>query len=459
MTKKNNPTGSLTLLQKLGYGIGDAGSNFCWSFVAAFIMIYCTNTLGVSAAVIGTLMMVSKILDGVTDVFMGNIIDRTHSKMGKARFWYFVSCFPVAIFTFLLFNIPKGLGTTGQYAYFFIAYTLMGAVFYTMNNIAYSAMTALCTRDPKDRVQMGSYRFVFAIVALLIIQTITSGLVEGFGGGQAGWRTVSIIYSVICFVLLLVPVFSVRELPPEETEGETAGTDKAETIGFVESIKILLKNKYFLMILGVYIINYIVSGLTSGLGIYYATYQLGNPSLLGLVSMVSLLPLVIAMPIIAPYVAKIGMRKSIIWGQLLGIVATIPLLIGAFSGNLLLILIALGIKGLSGAPLTGSLNALIAEADDYSFMKFGRRITGTVYSCSSVGVKVGTGLGTALCGFLLDLGGFDGTAAVQTAKAVSTINWSYLLCYALPGFILLAIFYFLKVEADNKKLRELKETE
>lgn len=457
MSKKTNPTGSLTLLQKLGYGIGDAGSNFCWSFVAAFIMLYCTNTLGVSAAVIGTLMMVSKILDGFTDIFMGNIIDRTHSKMGKARFWYFVSCLPVAVFTFFLFNVPKSLGSTGQYAYVFIVYTLLGAVFYTMNNIAYSAMTALCTRDPKDRVQMGSFRFVFAIIALLIIQTITSGLVDGFGGGQAGWTTVSIIYSVICFVLLLIPVFSVRELPPEETEEETKQAVKEEALGFVESMKILLKNKYFLLILGLYIINYIVSGLTSGLGIYYATYQLGNPALLGLLSMSTLLPIIIALPIIAPFVAKIGMRKSIIWGQILGIVATIPLLIGAFTGSLVLILISLGLKGFSGAPLTASLNALIAEADDYSYLKFGHRITGTVYSCSSVGVKVGTGLGTALCGFILDLGGFDGTAAVQTARAVSTINWSYLLTYMVPGFIMLALIYFLKVEADNKKLREAKE--
>lgn len=76
------------IFTEIGYGVGDAGSNLCWSFIATFIMIYCTNTLGISAAAVGTLMMLSKILDGVSDVLMGRIIDATHHRMGKARFWY-----------------------------------------------------------------------------------------------------------------------------------------------------------------------------------------------------------------------------------------------------------------------------------------------------------------------------------------------------------------------------------
>ncbi len=460
MSNKEKSAGGLSLIRKIGYGIGDMGSNFCWSFVAAFIMIYCTNTLGVSAAVIGTLMMVSKVLDGFTDVIMGNIIDRTHSKMGKARFWYFVSCLPVAVFTFIIFNVPKNLGDTGKYVFFFVVYTLLGAVFYTMNNIAYSAMTALCTKNPKDRVQMGSFRFLFALVAVLIIQTITGGLVENLGGGQEAWTWISLIYAVICFVLLFVPVFSVKELSAEElSEGEDVDKAETEEIGFVESIKLLFRNKYFILILCIYLVNYITSGLTSGLGIYFATYKLGNAALLGLISMASLIPIIVALPIVAPFTAKYGIRKMAIWGNILGIAATIPLIIGAASGNLALILVALALKTIGGAPLTGALNALIAETDDYSYLKYGKRITGTIYACSSVGVKVGTGLGTALTGFLLDFSGFDGQALEQTAKAVSVINWSYILAYVIPGFLLLIILFYLKVEKENKELRASKEVE
>ena len=458
MTENKNEKEGLSLIQKLGYGIGDAGSNFCWSFVAAFIMLYCTNTLGIGAAVVGTLMMISKLLDGITDVFMGNIIDHTHHKMGKARFWYFISSFPLAVFTFLVFNVPRNLGSTGKYAYIFIVYTLMGAVFYTMNNIAYSSMTALCTKNSKDRVQMGSYRFVFALIAVLIIQSVTGGMVEKLGGGQEAWTKISLVYSVVCLVLLLVPVFSVKELPEEQLEdGAKEKTVKNETIGFVDSIKLLLKNKYFLMILCIYLVNYIVSGLTQGLGIYFATYKLGNPALLGVLSMVSLVPLMIALPLLAPLTAKVGIRKSVMIANVAGIIASIPLLIGGVTGNIVLLIIGLAAKSVSGAPMTGALNALIAETDDYSYLKFGHRITGMIYSCSSVGIKVGTGLGTAACGFLLELSGFDGTAAVQSATTIGIINWTYLLAYAIPGFILLLIFFFLKVEDDNQKLRKIKE--
>ena len=130
----------LTFMQKVGYGVGDLGSNYCWTFVSSFVLIYCTNTLGISAGVIGVIMMLSKFLDGISDVIMGRIIDKTKSKMGKARFWYALSAFPVALFTFLLFNIPGSFSENTQYVYIFIVYTLMGVVFYTMSNIAYAVM-------------------------------------------------------------------------------------------------------------------------------------------------------------------------------------------------------------------------------------------------------------------------------------------------------------------------------
>lgn len=444
---------SLPFIRKIGYGLGDAGSNFCWTFVASFVMIYCTNTLGVSAAVVGTIMMLSKVLDGITDVFMGRIIDMTHSKMGKARFWYFISSFPVAIFTFLLFNVPASFSKDTKYIYIFIVYTLMGAVFYTMNNIAYSSLTALVTKNPKDRVQMGSYRFIFAIAAVLFMSSFTMGFVERFGGGQKGWRIVSIIYSILCLLFLLIPVIAVRELPEELLDTETAG-QKKEKMSFFKGFLFLLKNKYFIMILLLYLVQYLAGGITQGLGIYFATYQMGDASLFGAISMAGMLPIVIALPFVPQITAKFGIRNSSLGGHCVGILAGIILIIGGVTSKFSLVLAGLILKAVSTAPMTGGLTALIAEADDYSGLKFGQRLTGTIYSCSSVGVKVGTGIGTAACGFLLEAGGFDGTAVTQTAAAISTINWSYLLANALPAVFMAIIFYFLKVEKENKELRE-----
>ena len=457
MSNQKQQEQSLSLIRKIGYGVGDAGSNFCWTFIASFIMIYCTNTLGISAAVIGTLMMISKVLDGITDVFMGRIIDATHSKMGKARFWYFVSSFPVAIFTFILFNVPGSFTENTKYAYIFIIYTLIGAVFYTMNNIAYSTLTALCTKNPKDRVQMGSYRFIFAAVGILFLSFCTSGLLEYFGGGQKGWTAVSLIYSIICLVLLLVPVFAVHELPEEELR-EAVGTDKKkDEPGFFKGIVLLLKNKYFLLILALYLVKYMGSGLTSGLGIYFATYQLGNASLLGTLSLAGILPAAVALPFVPALTSKLGMSKAVMTSNIVGVLTCVPVVIGGLTGNFTLVLIGMALRAVASAPQTGAMNAIIAETDEYSNLKFGHRMTGMIYSCSSVGIKIGTGPGTALCGFILDLGGFDGMAQTQTAKAVATINWSYLLAVIVPMLLAAVLFYFMKVEEDNKRMRAEKQ--
>lgn len=170
--------------------------------------------------------------------------------------------------------------------------------------------------------------------------------------------------------------------------------------------------------------------------------------------MAGMLPVVIALPFIPQITARFGIRNSAIGGNILGIFAGIVLIIGGVTGRFSLVLTGLVLRAVGNAPMTGGLNALIAETDDYSGLKFGQRLTGTIYSCSSVGIKVGTGIGTAACGFLLEAGGFDGTAAVQTATAISTINWSFLLAYALPQVFLAVILYFLKVEKENRELRE-----
>ena len=256
----------------------------------------------------------------------------------------------------------------------------------------------------------------------------------------------------------LVPVFSVKELPEEELKDDAESDDagKNTEISFLKGLGLLLKNKYFLVILVLYLVMYLASGITGGMGIYFATYQLGDASLLGLISMAGMLPVVIALPFVPQITTKFGMRNSAIIGHAIGTVGGIMIIVGGLGANFTLVLVGLIIKAIGSAPQTGALTAIIAEAGEYSYLKTGYRITGTIYSCASVGVKVGTGLGTALCGFLLDLGGFDGTAAVQTATAISTINWSYLLASALVPILSIVVFYFLNVEKENKKLRNQK---
>ena len=134
---------------KLGYGSGDIAGNVVYAFLSSFVMIYLTNAIGLNPGVVGTLIAVSKLFDGVTDVFFGSMIDKTHSRMGKARPWMFYGYFGCALTLIGIFAVPVSLGQTAQYAWFFICYTLLNAVFYTANNIAYSALTSLITKNSK----------------------------------------------------------------------------------------------------------------------------------------------------------------------------------------------------------------------------------------------------------------------------------------------------------------------
>ncbi len=165
---------------KVGYGSGDIAGNVVYAFLSAFVMIFLTGTVGLNAGIVGTLIAVSKLFDGISDIFFGSLIDRTHSKMGKARPWMFYGYFGCAVCLAAIFVIPADISEFAQYAWFFIAYTLLNAGFYTANNIAYLALTALITKNNHERVQMGSIRFMFAFGTSMLIQTITVGCVAFF---------------------------------------------------------------------------------------------------------------------------------------------------------------------------------------------------------------------------------------------------------------------------------------
>ena len=300
---------------KIGYGSGDIAGNVVYAFLATFVMIYLTDTAGLNAGIVGTLMMVSKIFDGFTDVIFGSLIDKTKTKLGKARPWMLYPYIGCSLMLVAIFAVPLEWGDVAKYAYFFITYTLLNGVFFTANNIAYSALTALITRNGNERVQMGSIRFIFAFGTSLLIQSVTVKAVEWCGGGAEGWRTVAIIYAIIGLIVNTISVFSVKELPEKELKKENPADeeaakfssdaypdfeladkenrvkDESKKYSLVDSAKILLANKYYILICGIYILTQLFSS-TLSMGIYYMTYILGDADLLGTFSLAINIPMI-----------------------------------------------------------------------------------------------------------------------------------------------------------------------
>jgi len=363
---------------KIAYGLGDFGSNYCWTFISSFALIYFTNTVGVSAAAVGTLMLVARILDGFTDVMMGGLIDRTKSRMGKARPWLFWSTFPLAIAMIMLFNVPAGFSGTGKIIYILIIYTLLGAFFYTASNISYNALVSLATDNPKERVSMGSIRFICAVLAGLTLMSTTMGLVDAFGTGQRGWAAVSILYALVFTGFTLITVFGVKEMKKKDGADIPVAEKKNTSNGltFGRSMVLLVKNKYFLIMLGIYLANYIGSGL-GGVGVYFATYVLGNSALLGTLSMAGIVPMIFILPLTPKLTGKMGMQKACFIGSLIGIGGSVIVVLS--NGFLPVLMIGLVIRSAGSAPLIGTMYALVAEIAEYAFLKFKTRMDGTIH--------------------------------------------------------------------------------
>ena len=437
---------------KVGYGSGDIAGNVVYAFLSSFVMIYLTNTVGLNAGIVGTLIAVSKLFDGVTDIFFGSMIDKTRSKMGKARPWMLYGYIGCAVTLAAIFAIPADMGKTAQYAWFFIAYTLLNAVFYTANNIAYSALTALVTKNSKERVEMGSWRFIFAFSTSLLIQSVTIGFVEKMGGGAEGWRMAAIIYAVIGLIVNTLSVLSVKELPQEELNGSS--TDAVdEKYGLVEAAKLLFSNKYYVMICATYILQQIYSAMLN-MGIYYMTYVLLNENLYPVFSWAINIPLIVALIITPGLVARWrGMYKLNLTGYALGTVGRALVVVAAYLNSVPLMLAFTAIAAFGMGPWQGDMNAVIAACSEYTYLTKKKRVDGTMYSCTSLGVKLGGGLGTAITGWLLAFSGFDGSKAVQSQSCIDMLHIMYLWVPVIITLIITFIMSRMNVEKANKELR------
>ena len=444
----------LTWYNKVGYGSGDVAGNVVYVLLSAFVMIYLTDTAGLNAGIVGTLMMISRLFDGFSDVIFGALLDRTNTRMGKARpwmLWGFVGCAGMIV---AIFAIPTELGETAKYAWFFIAYTLLNAVFYTANNIAYSALTALITRNGSERVQMGSIRFMFAFGTNLLIQSITVGGVAMFGGGAAGWRTMAIIYALFGLAINTLSVFSVKELSPEELAGDDDTAQKEDTLTVLESAKMLLSNKYYLLILVVFLLTQVFTAMLN-MGIYFMKYILGDENLLGTFAWAINIPLIVGLLVTPIIVKKFGeMYRVNLGGYVIATLGRLGVLVAAYFHDIPLMLILSAVASLGMSPLQGTLNAMIAEASEHTWLRTGKRIDGLMFSCTSLGVKVGSGIGTAAAGWLLAASGYDGGVSMQPDSAIQMLYVMYVWFPLIANALIFLLLTRLDVEKANARLRE-----
>ena len=435
---------------KVGYGSGDVAGNCVYALLTAFMMIYMTDTVGLSMGIVSTLIAVSKIFDGVSDFFFGRMIDKTHTKMGKARPWMLWPYIGCSVCLVACFAIPMSWGTTAQYIFFFIAYTLLNAVFFTANNIAYASLTALITKNTSERVQLGSFRFIFAFATKIIIEAVTIHAVIWLGNDAFAWRTIAIIYAIFGLITNTISVFSVKELP-EADEGMEEEREEEHKLTFLQSFKLLLKNKYYVVICLTYILTQLYASVI-GIGTYYAKYILGNEELFSDLSLAINITMVASLVVLPMIIKKMGgMYKLNMIGYLIAAAGRIGVMVAGYMGSIPLMLAFTAVSTVGIAPLQGDMNALIASCSEYTTLTTGHRVDGMMFSCSSLGIKIGGAFGTAICGWLLDSTGFKENVT-QNAATTDMLHFLYLWA---PIIICVAVFLLislLRVEKANEKI-------
>lgn len=451
MKTDRNPNAKLSFLERFGYGIGDYSGNLVYSSISAFLLLYYTNVVGASAAMAASIIAISKIFDGISDLIMGVIVDRTNSKYGKARPWILRLCVPFAISAILMFSVPSNLEGKGLFIYMFLTYNLVSTIFFTGINVPYATMNGLMTTNQYERGLLGNFRMLLATAGTMTVNTFVLKMVTALGNGdqydQAGWTKAYIIIAIATVVLNLFMFVTCKE---RVVENNVEDGKSKENIPLLKSLKGLFTNKYWMLMVLTLFAMYFMMSCFFGSAAYYTQYVMGDLNSYAPISNALSLAQIATM-FCTPFVMKfIGKRNTMLVGMLIstfGFVGT-----GLVGANLTLQIVFSVVKGIGFGCGAAVMFGLLQDAITYGQWKNGFGSSGMGNAASSFCSKVGSGIGTAALGWILAGGGFDSTAAAQSSTALTAISFSFVWVPAIFVFVAAACMYFFDLDKHYDKV-------
>lgn len=428
----------LSIKEKVGYSLGDTASHFVWDMVGFWILIFYTDTYGISAAAAGTIMLIARFWDMISDPIMGIIADRTKTKWGKFRPYILWMALPYSVLAVMTFTTPD-FGNTGKVIYAGATYFLLMTVF-TAINLPYSSLGAVMTSDSYERAGLNSYRFVFAFIGQLIVSgtALTLAIYFGKGNSAQGYQYTLILFSVISFLLFMITFKTTKErVQPSKSQQENLRAD----------FKNLFKNRPWVILFFVGIISFIMFALQNLSIAYYFKYYIGREENVQLFNIIGTIALIVVIPFSKPLAKKFGKRNVFLASSLLSGFFFILLYLPGISDVKLIYLINILAK-MAYAPAVPLLWTMLADTADYSEWKTGRRSTGLVFSAATFAQKAGWGIGGALAGWLLAIFNFTPNA-IQTDLAITGIK---LMISVIPGILYMScaiLLYFYTIDHNT----------
>ncbi|MBQ4829077.1 MFS transporter [Alteromonas sp. MMG017] len=378
--------------EKIAYGLGDTASNFIFQTVMLFLTFYYTDVVGIPAAAVGSMFLLVRVFDAVTDPLMGSLADRTRTRWGAYRPYLLWLALPFALCSVLAFTSPEWLTEEGKLYYAFITYALL-MIMYTAINIPYSALGGVLSADASERVSIQSYRFVFAMGGGLLVTSFMLPLVDYLGNGNEalGYQRAMIVMSIVGMVLFLLCFAGTKERvkPANETPAP-----------YKTQLAAIWKNDQCRVLCMVAIVLLTGMVMRNTLALYYVKYVLQRPESATLFVTAGMVGSIIGCALANPVAKRFCKIKVYTWLQLASAAVCIMNYFVSYQAWFAAISLHF-LWGLILQMATPLLWAKIADVVDYGEDKTGLRMTGLTYSTVVFFIKVGLALGGALAGWLL----------------------------------------------------------
>lgn len=425
---------------------GDASGQISMNAINAMtgqMTYFYTSKVGMDATTAGNILLISKIADGISDIIMGRAVDKTNTKDGKARPWLKWMIIPTVIAMILLFTMPHA-GTGIQLVYGIATNIFAAAVVYTAIAVPYYTLINYETKSQEERGKIGTYRGFLGYLITQVIGIVLIPFTNLLGGTQSAWIIVAAVFGVIGAIALTICFRTTKERYRDDVNANGEVQEEKATV--MEALKVLVRNKYWWMMMlsqtalsGIY--TYIYGALA-----FYCMYVLGNDNLTALVAMIGLIPSILGFVVSPMLIKKFGMRKTGMIAAMFGIVGTIIRLFAP--ANMVVFILGNCLVTFATAPIVSVLPAMVINCAEWNDYKAGVKLTGMTNSVASFGAKIGSGFAGASLGWVLALGHFDAAKAVQSASAMISI---YALNIWIPGILLAIIFVCYALYSLEKK--------
>lgn len=440
--------------EHFGYFLG-SGVNVQQALFGTFLLVYYTNVAGINAGLAATVIAISKILDGISDLLMGYLVDHTKSKLGKARPWLLRMMAPTVICAVLAFFVPATWGHTAQIIYMFITYNLANTVCYTALAVPYSSLCGLATMNQKSRgINGGLNSLGTNVLFTILVNSFFLKISGAIGGGelytQKGFIGAVIVYMIIYVIATGICValtrerVSIKKVDNEQADN-TVKDNHGNTVGIGRILKSLFTNKYWLLSCVTGTLIMFLMGTTGSATVYYTQYVLGNVSLQALLSAVYSLSMIPTLVLGIALIGKLGKRNCLMIGM--G-TAAIGFLLPLISTATPVLIVGMLLKGFGFGFGGASMNSIVQDAITYGMWKNGFNPVGMGNAAITFAFKIGQGLGTATLGAILSLGNFDASLAVQAKSAITSINSIYIVIPAIISII--CVFCMSRYDLDKK---------